>query len=260
MKIFPNERIDDLQLNGLKIIQNSDLFCFGTDAVLLADYASKTIKKGAKVLDMCAGNGIISLLLSQKSSASAIYGIEIQEQSCDLFRRSVTLNGLEPKISVFCDDLKNCESLFGRSFFNNIVCNPPYKESGGGLLNKDDPVTLARHEILCSLEEIIRVSSIILEPCGKLCMIHRPERLAEIIYYMKKQGIEPKRLRFVHPSAEKTATMILIEGMRGAKPKLLLDPPLYMYKEKGIYSDEVNAIYGLSTKGEADKESAHNKI
>lgn len=241
--VFENERIDDLQTDGLKIIQNPEWFCFGTDAVLLADYASKNIKKNARVLDMCSGNGIIPLLLSSKSKAAEICGLEIQNCVVEMASRSIKLNGLEDKIKMICGDLKEAVTLFGRSSFNNIVCNPPYKEAGGGLTNKSDPVTLARHEILCSLEDIIRVSSILLEPYGKLCMIHRPERLADILCLMRTYKIEPKRLRFIHPAADKTATMILVEGAYCGKPKLFLDPPLYVYKEPNVYSDEILHIY-----------------
>lgn len=241
--VYPYERIDDLQLDGLKIIQNSKWFCFGTDAVLLSDFASKSVKKDAKVLDMCSGNGIISLLLSAKSSAKAIHALEVQPGVAEMASRSVKLNGLEGKIVPHCGDLRDSEEYYGRSFFNNIICNPPYKEAGGGLVNKDDPITLARHEILCTLEDIIRVSSIILAPCGKLSMIHRPERLADIFCLMRKYKIEPKRLRFVHPSAGKTATMILVEGAYCGRPKLFLEPPLYVYNEHGVYTDEINFIY-----------------
>ncbi len=242
--IKPGERVDDLQRNGLSIIQNPDWFCFGVDAVLLADYAAKSIKKGAKVLDLCSGNGIVPLLLSAKSQAENIVGIEIQKPIAEMAERSVKLNQLTHKIQIKQGDLKEAESYFGRSFFQYITCNPPYKEAGGGLLSKEDPITLARHEILCSLEDIVRVSSIILEPLGKLCLIHRPERLVDIICLMRKYGLEPKRLRFVHPSPGKTATMILIEGVRQGKPKLFLDPPLYVYEEPNVYSKEIDEIYG----------------
>lgn len=241
--VHSHERVDDLQIDGLKIIQNPDWFCFGTDAVLLADYSASSIKKNAMVLDLCSGNGIIPILLSSKCDAKKIYGIEIQEGVAEMAKRSVIMNNLEAKIEMICGDLKNSEELFGRSFFNNIICNPPYKEFGGGLTNKSDPSTLARHEILCSLEDIVRVSSILLEPYGKLCMIHRPERLADILCLMRKYKIEPKRLRFVHPMPEKTATMILVEGAYCGRPKLFLDPPLYVYKEPNIYSDEILHIY-----------------
>ncbi len=243
-QLRPQERLDDLQRNGLHLIQNPDWFCFGVDAVLLADYASGSIKKGSKVLDLCSGNGIIPLLLSAKSPAEKITGLEIQEPVCDMADRSVKLNQLQDKIQMVCGDLKEAETLFGRSFFQYITCNPPYKEAGSGILSSTDTVTLARHEILCSLEDIIRVSSIILEPLGKLCMIHRPDRLADILCLMRKHGMEPKRLRFVHPSAGKTATMILVEGARQGKPGLFLDPPLYIYQEPGVYSEEINQIYG----------------
>ncbi len=241
--IFPHERVDDLQLNGIKIIQNPNWFCFGTDAVLLADYATHSIKKNAKVLDLCSGNGIIPLLLSQKCDAHKIWGLEIQESVAEMAKRSVKLNKLEDKIEMICGDLKHSEDIFGRSFFHNIICNPPYKEAGGGIINKTDSATIARHEIMCSLEDIVRVSSILLEPYGKLTMIHRPERLADILCLMRKYKIEPKRLRFVHPSCEKTATMILVEGAYCGKPKLFLDSPLYVYKEPSVYSDEVLSIY-----------------
>ncbi len=237
------ERVDDLQLNGLKIIQNPDWFCFGTDAVLLSDYSKNSIKKDAVVLDLCSGNGIIPILLSAKSDARKIYGLEIQEPVTEMAKRSVKLNHLEDKIEMICGDLNNAEEIFGRSFFNNIICNPPYKEAGGGIHNKSDSATIARHEILCSLEDIVRVSSILLEPYGKLCMIHRPERLADIFCLMRKYKIEPKRLRFIHPMAERTATMVLVEGAYCGKPKLFLDPPLYVYKEQGIYTDEILHIY-----------------
>lgn len=245
--LFPYERLDDLQLGGVKIIQNPSWFCFGTDAVLLADYASKSIKKNARVLDLCTGNGIIPLLLSQKSNANKIYGIEIQNKVAGMAKRSVFFNKLDSKIEIISGDLKDSEAIFGKRFFNNITCNPPYKENGGGLTNKSDSTTLARHEILCNLEDIIRVSSILLEPLGKLCMIHRPERLADILCLMRKYKIEPKRLRFVHPSSGKTATMILVEGAYCGRPKLFLDPPLYVYKDTNIYSDEINRIYGRKT-------------
>ncbi len=241
--VFPHERVDDLQLDGLRIIQNPEWFCFGTDAVLLSDYAKTSIKKGARVLDLCSGNGIIPILLSAKSNAEKIYGLEIQKDVAEMAKRSVKLNNLEDKIDMIWGDLKTSENYFSRSFFNNIVCNPPYKEAGGGLINKSDPTTLARHEILCSLEDIVRVSSILLEPYGKLCMIHRPERLADILCLMRKYRIEPKRLRFVHPMPDKTATMILVEGAYCGKPKLFLDPPLYVYKEPNVYSDEILHIY-----------------
>ncbi len=242
--VHPGERMDDLQCQGLRLIQNPDGFCFGVDAVLLADYAAKSIKKQARVLDLCSGNGIIPLLLSAKSQAGQIVGLEVQKPVAEMAARSVRLNHLENKIQMQCGDLKEAETLFGRSSFQYITCNPPYKKAGSGLLSATDSVTLARHEILCSLEDIVRVSSIILEPLGKLCFIHRPERLADILCLMRQYHIEPKRLRFVHPSPEKTATMILVEGARQGRPRLFLDPPLYIYQSPGIYSEEINSIYG----------------
>lgn len=238
------EQIDDLQLNGLHIIQNPNQFCFGVDAVLLSAYASQGIKKDARVLDLCSGNGIIPILLSAKSSAKEIIGLEIQKDVAEMAKRSVKLNNLEPKISMICGDLKNANEYFKPSSFNNITCNPPYKEFSGGLKNIDESKAIARHEIACTLEDVIRVSATLLTPGGKLCMVHRPERLIDIVTTMRKYKIEPKRLQFVHPYANKTANLILLEGTRQGRPKLFLDPPLYIYNERGEYTEEVNKIYG----------------
>ena len=237
------ERIDDLQLNGLRLIQNPSWFCFGVDAVLLSDYACNSIKKGSRVLDLCTGNGIIPILLSAKSSAAHITGIEIQAPVAEMAGRSVRLNNIEEKVSIVEGDLKDAVKLFGKCSFDNITCNPPYKELSGGLKNSSDTVTAARHEIFCTLRDILEVSAQLLKPYGKLTMVHRPERMAEIIYIMHELRIEPKHIRLVHPSAYKTANMILIEGAKHGNPKLFLDPPLYIYDENGNYTAEINRIY-----------------
>ena len=243
--IHSYERLDDLQTKtNLHLIQNPKWFCFGVDAVLLADFAAKTVKVNAGVLDLCSGNGIIPLLLTEKTRAKNIVGLEIQEAVAEMANRSVKWNELEDRVRIECGDLKNAEEIFGKESFDNITCNPPYKENNGGLKNATDTVTIARHEICCTLEDIIRVSAKCLKPYGKLCMIHRPERLIDIICLMREARIEPKRLRFVHPSPSKTATMILIEGAKFGKPKLFLEPPLYVYDENGEYSEEINRIYG----------------
>ncbi len=242
--VHPGERVDDLQLNGLRLIQNPKGFCFGIDAVLLSDFAKFSIKKNSRVLDLCTGNGIVPVLLSAKTEASHIDGIEIQSEVAEMAVRSVKLNALGEKISVTHGDLKNAADIFGKSVFDNITCNPPYKENHGGLKNSVDTLTVARHEIFCTLGDIISAAADLLKPSGKLTLIHRPERLVDIICLMRAARIEPKRLRFVHPSAGKTATMILIEGTKHGKPKLLLSPPLYVHDENGNYTEEINRIYG----------------
>ena len=244
MLIHSDERLDDLQTEtNLYLIQNPKWFCFGVDAVLLSHFAAQTIKQNARVLDLCTGNGIVPLLLTEKSRASHITGLEIQEPVAKMANRSVMYNRLEDRVEIRQGDLKDCEEIFGRESFDNITCNPPYKENNGGLKNATDTVTIARHEIFCTLEDIIRVSARCLKPYGKLCMVHRPERLADIICLMRQERLEPKRLRFVHPSPSKTANMILIEGAKYGKPKLFLEPPIYVYSENGQYSDEINSIY-----------------
>lgn len=243
--VHPYERIDDLQTpGGMRLIQNPAWFCFGVDAVLLSDFAAKGIKTKSRILDMCCGNGIIPVLLSEKTDAPHIDGIEIQPPVAEMANRSILLNSLSDRVSIMTGDLKDSAEIFGKACFDAVTCNPPYKENTGGLKNTADTVAIARHEILCSLEDIISSAEKVLKPYGKLFLIHRPERLADIICLMRSARIEPKRLRFVHPSPSKIATMILVEGAKYGKPKLFLDPPLYVHDENGSYTDEIQQIYG----------------
>lgn len=239
-----NERIDDLQLGGLKLIQNPEWFCFGVDAVLLADFAKKGIKKDFEVVDFCTGNGIIPILLSAKTDAKLITGIEIQDCIADLASRNVKFNNLEQTILILNGDVKNAPLHFKKCSVDYITCNPPYKEAGSGLKNTDSVVSIARHEILLKLEDIIKSAENILKPGGKIAIIHRPERLIDIIWLLRQNKIEPKRLRFIHPYPEKTATMILIEGTKHGGKKLFLEPPLYIYDENKNYTKEIDRIYG----------------
>ncbi len=248
--MHPYERVDDLQTkSGYRLIQNPDWFCFGVDAVLLAAFAQKAIKPKTKVLDMCTGNGIIPILLCEKTEATHIFGIEIQEAVAEMATRSIKLNGLEERVSIVEGDLENSAEIFGKAVFDAVCCNPPYKENYGGLKNQTDTLTIARHEIFCSLRGIIESAEKLLKPGGKLCLIHRPERLADIFCIMREYRIEPKRLRMVHPSPNKTATMVLVEGAKHGRSKLFLEPPLYVHKEDGSYTDEIEEIYGRVQNG-----------
>ena len=243
--IHPHERLDDLQTpSRYRLIQNPNWFCFGVDAVLLADFAAKTIKPTSRILDMCTGNGIVPVLLSEKTENTYIDGIEIQQAVAEMAGRSIALNKLQSRVTITDGDLKDAPSIFGKAVFDAVTCNPPYKEMSGGLKNASDTVTIARHEILCNLGDIIESAAQVLKPYGKLYLIHRPERLADILCLMRSLRIEPKRLRFVHPCASKTATMILVEGAKHGKPKLFLDPPLYIHDENGEYTHEIQTIYG----------------
>ncbi|MGE4282564.1 MAG: tRNA1(Val) (adenine(37)-N6)-methyltransferase [Clostridia bacterium] len=235
------ERIDDLQYKGLKIIQDTRGFCFGVDAVLLAHFAE--VKKDNEVLDLGTGTGIIPILIAGKTKAGRIVGLEIQEHMAEMSSRSVILNGLEERVQMICGDLCNSASLFGASIFDIITCNPPYMSPGGGMVNLRDSKAISRHEIACTLEDIISVSSRLLKTGGKLNMVHRPERLADIIWLMRSYKIEPKRLRFIHPSYHQRANLILIEGARGGNPQLKMMEPLYVYGANGEYSEEINRIY-----------------
>ena len=237
-----NERIDDLQRNGYRIIQNREKFCFGMDAVLLSGFAS--VKPGAEVLDMGTGTGIIPILLEAKSQASHFYALEIQPESADMARRSVSLNKLENKIEIVTGDIKEAGSIFKAASFDLVPCNPPYMIGNHGITNPDGPKAIARHEILCTLEDVISNATRLLKPGGSFCMVHRPFRLAEIITLMTKYKIEPKRMRLVYPYVDKEPNMVLIEGCRGGKPRMTVEKPLIVYKAPNVYTDEIYEIYG----------------
>lgn len=238
----PDERIDDLQRNGYRIIQNTRKFCFGMDAVLLSGFAR--VKKGETALDLGTGTGIIPILLKAKNRGAHFTGLEIQSDIADMARRSVRLNHLEDQISIVEGDIREASKIFGASSFRVITVNPPYMTKSHGLTNDLDAKTIARHEVLCSLEDVIRESARILPPGGRFYMVHRPFRLAEIFYCMKQYGIEPKRMRLAYPYIDREPNMVLIEGCRGGRERITVEKPLIIYKEPGKYTDEIYDIYG----------------
>ena len=239
----PDERLDDLQVNGYEIIQHPGKFCFGMDAVLLSNFAR--VKKGEEVLDLGTGTGIIPILLTAKTEGERFVGLEIQEESADMARRSVAHNHLEDKIEIVNGDIKEAAGIFGGASFDVITTNPPYMIGNHGIANASDTKAIARHEVLCTLDDILRESAKILRPGGKFFMVHRPFRLAEILSKMIEVGIEPKRMRMVHPFVDKEPNMVLIEGSRGGNSRMTIERPLVVYKEVGVYSDELLGEYGL---------------
>lgn len=236
------ERLDDLQIKNYKIIQHPGKFCFGMDAVLLSSFVA--FKKGVKVLDLGTGTGIIPILLEAKTKGAYFAGLEIQEESADMARRSVSYNHLEEKIHIVTGDIKEAASIFGPVSFDVITTNPPYMIGAHGLQNAADTKTIARHEVLCTLEDIIRESAKMLKMKGRFFMVHRPFRLAEILGKMSEYGIEPKRIQLVHPYIDKEPNMLLIEGIRGAKSRMKIEPPLIVYHKDGTYTEQLLAMYG----------------
>jgi tRNA1(Val) A37 N6-methylase TrmN6 len=241
VQLMKNEKIDDLQYKGLKLIQKDKAFRFGLDAVLLANFVD--VKKGSSVIDLGTGTGIISILLAEKTEAASIVGLEIQEEIAEMAQRSVKMNCLEDRVKIVCGDIKDSVDLFGASSFDAVVSNPPYMNQGGGIINISDTKAIARHEILCTLEDVIRSASKLLVPGGQFAMVHRPDRLADIIWLMRNFTIEPKYIRFVHPSPYRKANLLLIKGTRQGRPQLKMMEPLYVYDEEGKYSKEINEIY-----------------
>lgn len=221
------ERLDDLQLGGLEIIQDPDKFCFGVDAVFLSDFAR--VKPGETVLDMGTGNGIIPLLLSAKTQGRKFTGLEIQQDTAEMARRSVLHNHLEDRIEIVTGDIKEAAEIFKPAFFDVITTNPPYMLADHGLRNPDSSRAVARHEVLCSLDDILRESMRLLQDKGRFYMIHRPFRLTEIMIKMNHYKIEPKRIQFIYPHIDREPAMVLIEGVRGAKPRVTVEPPIIIY-------------------------------
>lgn len=239
----PGERIDDLQRNGLRIIQNPEKFCFGMDAVLLSGFAN--LKPGSRCIDLGTGTGILPLLLSAKTKAEHLTGLEIQPESADMAKRSVELNDLTERISIRQGDIKEASSIFGKSVFDAVTCNPPYMAGGHGLTNPGDAKAIARHEVLCSFDDVARESALLLKDGGHLFLVHRPTRLPELMATLAQYHLEPKRMRLVHPYVDKEPNMVLLDCIRGGKPMLAIEPPLIIFEKAGQYTQEIVDKYGF---------------
>ncbi|SDW90884.1 tRNA1Val (adenine37-N6)-methyltransferase [Lachnospiraceae bacterium KHCPX20] len=239
----PGERIDDLQRNGRRIIQDPARFCFGMDAVLLSDFAN--IRKNETVVDLGTGNGILPILLEAKTPGTHFIGLEIQEDSADMARRSVAMNQTEEKIEIITGDMKEAADLLGKNCYNVVVSNPPYMVESHGIQNPKDAKAIARHEVKMSLSDLLHQTKLLLKPNGRCYFVHRPFRLAEIIAGMVKEGLEPKRMQLVYPYVDAEPNMVLIEGRKGGKARMTVEKPRIIYASKDEYTEEVKQIYGF---------------
>ena len=244
IELLDDEQLDDLELCGLRIIQKKDGFKFGTDAVLLSDFAKDIHSE--HTLDLCSGTGIIPFLLYGKSKTKKYTLVEIQKDIAKMAKKSVELNLLCDNMKVVCEDLKNAVSVFGKRQFDLITCNPPYIRDS--VMNENDSKTIARHEVMCTLEDIIKVSSELMKTTGRLAMVHRPSRIAELLYLMKKYKIEPKRMRFVQKTPSAPPILVLVEGLFGAKSDVIVQNPLILYNEDMTETSELKEIYGFLQK------------
>jgi len=242
--VMPDETLEDLQLNGLFILQKKDSFRFGMDAVLLSNFV--TAGRGKSVLDLGTGTGIIPILLSAKTKAEKIIGIEIQQEMADMAQRSVDGNNLGDMIGIVKGDIRQAVSIFGKSSFDVVVTNPPYTRAGSGYVNPEDSRAISRHEILCKLEDVLKTSAEILKPNGEFFMVHRPERLADIIDGMRQVNLEPKLLRLVCARVGKEPSLILIKGLKSGNPGMKIVPVLYIYDENGDYTIEARIQYSMN--------------
>ena len=235
-----DERIDDLQRNGYRIIQKKKGFCFGMDAVLLSGFAQ--VKEGEVAVDLGTGTGIIPILLEAKTKGKHFTGLEIQKEVAEMAERSVRLNHLEDRVDIVRGDIKEASRLFGKASFDVVTSNPPYMNDNHGLKNPDLPKAIARHEVFCTLDDVCREASLLLRSGGRFYMVHRPHRLAEIITALKTYRLEPKRMKLVHPFADKDANMVLIEAVRGGRS--MMKAPVIVYQKPGVYTQEIYDIYG----------------
>lgn len=242
IKLLEYERIDELQRNGYRIIQNEKKFCFGMDAVLLSGFARA--EKGERVLDLGTGTGIIPILMEAKTEGEHFTALEIQADVADMAERSVALNGLEEKITVVTGDIKEASKIFGRASFDVVTCNPPYMNQNHGLKNPGEPKAIARHEVLCTFQDVAREASAMLKSGGRFYLVHRPQRLVEIMETLREFHLEPKRMKLVHPYINAEANMVLIEAFRGGRPQMRVESPVIVYERPGVYTQEIYDIYG----------------
>ena len=242
IRLKENERIDDLEYKGLKIIQNTKGFCFGIDSILLSDFA-KNIKKEARVLDLGTGTGIIATLLCGKTNLRKVIGVEIQSEVADMAKRSIKLNQLQNKFEIINEDINHIFNQLEKNSFDAVVTNPPYQKKNAGIINDKEKKVISRHEITATLEDFIKVSKELLKDKGEFYMVHRPDRLVDIFCVMRQYHIEPKVIRFVYPNQKKEPNLVLIKGIKNAKPFLTMEKNLYVYDENGNYTQEVKDIY-----------------
>ncbi len=245
IELKEGERLDDLQRNGFRIIQNDSLFCFGMDAVLLSAFVQ--VREGERTLDLGTGAGVIPILLAARTRGEYFTGLEISAVSVDMARRSVLLNDLEQKIEIIQGDIREAGKLFPPASFDTVTSNPPYMAKRHGLVNPDIEKAAARHEILCSLEDVVRAAARLVRPGGRFYMVHRPFRLAEIIRTLSEYRLEPKRMRLVCPYVDKEPNLVLIEAVRCGRPGMTVERPLIVYGSPGVYTPEVLELYGHET-------------
>lgn len=242
MLLKENERIDDLGINNLKIIQNKNGFCFGIDSILLSEF-TKNIKSDSEVIDLGSGTGIIAILLSAKTNAKKIIGIEIQEKVAEMASRSIKMNKLENKIEIINEDIRNIANRLDNNKYDVIVTNPPYMKNNTGLKSENKEKLISRHEVECTINDIAKASFKLLKDKGQIYMVHRPDRLMDIVESFRKNKLEIKKMRLIYPKEGREANLVLIKAIKNGKAFLRIDRPLYVYKNNGEYTDEVQEIY-----------------
>ena len=241
ISLKPNERIDDLQCKGYRIIQNKEMFCFGMDAVLLANFVKQ--KVGNHCMDLGTGTGVIPILMAAKEPEARFIGLEIQKECADMAARSVSLNDLSDKVRIDCGDIKEVPCNYKKASFDIVTSNPPYIRGSHGLENPNEPKNIARHEILVTLSDVVASAAFLLKPGGSFYMIHKPFRLAEIFDCFMRNKLEPKRMQLVYPYIDKEPNMVIVEGVKGGNSMIKIEPPMIVYEKTGVYTRQLLETY-----------------
>lgn len=249
-----NERIDELNIDGLRVIQNKEYFLFGMDSVLLSNFV-KGVKSTDIIVDLGTGSMVIPIILSTKTTAKKIVGVEIQQEMYDLAVRNISLNKLQEKLSVIQEDVTNVKEVLGKvkditkeETVDVVISNPPYKQIGTGTTNINSVKYIARHEDKCKLEDIFKLGSKLLKSKGKMYIVHKPERIADLISFARKYNLEAKRIRFMQAKIDKVASLVMIEYIKDGGIEARVESVLIEYDDSDNYTKDILDIYGMESK------------
>jgi len=237
-----NERLDDLFDGRLRIIQKKEGYRFSVDAILLAHFASQL--SADSIIDLGTGSGIIPLVLARKGTARTIVGVEVQEEMADMAKRTIALNGFTERVSILHEDLKKLRNCFDASSFDLVVSNPPYYPVRDGRINPDEQKAIARHEILAKMEDVVSIAHYLVKPSGIVVIIFPAKRLVDLLDSLKEFDFKPELLQIIYSHGHDEGKLVIVKSRKGGNPELEITKPFFIYKAEGVYSEEMQKIYG----------------